>query len=230
VLDDEPLHAAQLNRRESNATRQRHRVQPGLRRVIITVHMDVRRLVQIVTHEVECPVRSTLRASLPCVHSGPLRLRAAAPCHARDPRANAAAGSDPGADLGLRVFLPRPESSSEIRRGTPIQHAIRGRPGCRHRPLAPRESSVVSLRGDAVPRATNAERPRRYRPLHPRRCVYTASGRLDRCLGEGYEAAERARSLVHVPSGTLSSSQPTSRDEKWPSLATTETSRESTPH
>jgi hypothetical protein len=53
VLDDEPLHAAQLSRREIKVTRQRHRVQPERRRVIVTVYMDVRRLAQVVTHEIE---------------------------------------------------------------------------------------------------------------------------------------------------------------------------------
>jgi len=53
VLNDEPPDTAQLNRRESKVTRQRHRDQPELRCVIITVYVNVGRLVQVVTHEVD---------------------------------------------------------------------------------------------------------------------------------------------------------------------------------
>src|SRR5207245_9982789 len=53
VFNDEPLDAAQLNRRESKVTRQRNRGQPELRCVIITVDVDVRRLVQVMADEVE---------------------------------------------------------------------------------------------------------------------------------------------------------------------------------
>ena len=53
MLDDESLHSAQLDRRESKVTRQRHRGQPELRRVIIAVYVDVRWLMQVVADEVE---------------------------------------------------------------------------------------------------------------------------------------------------------------------------------
>jgi len=51
VLDDEPLDSAQLDRRESQVTRQRYRGQPELRRVVITVYVHVRRLENVVTDD-----------------------------------------------------------------------------------------------------------------------------------------------------------------------------------
>jgi hypothetical protein len=53
VLDDEPLNSAQFDRRESQVTRQRHRSQPELRRVVITVYVHVRRLEDVVADEVD---------------------------------------------------------------------------------------------------------------------------------------------------------------------------------
>jgi hypothetical protein len=53
VLDDEPLDSAQLDRRESQVTRQRHGGQPELRRVVVTVYVDVRWFVQLVTEEID---------------------------------------------------------------------------------------------------------------------------------------------------------------------------------
>src|SRR5262249_52900543 len=53
VLDDEPLDAAQLDRRESQVTRQHHRGQPELRRVVVAIDMDMRSLVHVVADEVE---------------------------------------------------------------------------------------------------------------------------------------------------------------------------------
>ena len=53
VLDDEPLNSAQFDRRESQVTRQRHGGQPELRRVVVTVYVDVRQFVDIVADEVD---------------------------------------------------------------------------------------------------------------------------------------------------------------------------------
>ena len=79
---DEPLDPAQLNRRESKVTRQCDRGQPELRRIIITVDVDVRRLVQVVADEVDA-IRTapknrghpSIRARDDDAHEGEVRLR-----------------------------------------------------------------------------------------------------------------------------------------------------------
>src|SRR5262245_9832591 len=53
VLDDEPSDSPQFDRCESQVTRQCHRSQPELRRVVVTVYVDVRRLVAVVANEVD---------------------------------------------------------------------------------------------------------------------------------------------------------------------------------
>ena len=82
MLNDEPLDSAQLDRRESQVTRQRHGGQPELRRVVITVYVDVRRLVDVMADEVDA-VRpdskncrhSSLRAHTADPHNDEVRLR-----------------------------------------------------------------------------------------------------------------------------------------------------------
>lgn len=57
MLGDEPLNGSQLNPVETKVTRQGDRRQPELRRLVISVHVDVRWLVQVVAHEVD-PIRA----------------------------------------------------------------------------------------------------------------------------------------------------------------------------
>ena len=81
MLNDEPLNAAQLNRRESKVTRQRYRGQPELRRIIITIDVDVRRLVHVVADEVDAIRTAAKNGGHPSIrrdddaHEAELRLR-----------------------------------------------------------------------------------------------------------------------------------------------------------
>jgi len=50
---DQPLNAPQLNRSESKVTRQRNRRRPELDRLVISIHVDMGRLVDVMAHEID---------------------------------------------------------------------------------------------------------------------------------------------------------------------------------
>ena len=53
MLLHKPLNASELCRAEPKITRERHRRQSEFRGLIVAVHLDVRRLVQVVANEVD---------------------------------------------------------------------------------------------------------------------------------------------------------------------------------
>jgi len=140
------------------------------------------------------PLRRALRKALRCPDCRSLCLRAPPSGHARDPGRHTALGPHPGADFRMPVLLSRSQSRSTLPRRTALQHAVRNRTGCRHRPLAAR-ASVVSLRGTPLQGPAHPERPGRNRRLCPRRGPSQTVDRTHRRSGKGRETADGRRAV-----------------------------------